>query len=301
MTPHIKYFVTDIDGTLTDGKVYMGPSGEAMKAFSIKDGYALSFLLKEADIEPVVITGRTSAIVEGRCRELGIASVSQGVTDKLPKLVEVVGEDCLGECAYFGDDVLDLACMAAVSQAGGIVGCPADAVREVRAAADYVCNQDAGDGAGREFIEWLLAPRVDENEVRSRIRQAVEHMEQMLASNPEDGVYETNDWLTVTVKRVSTDYAANRKLESHRKHVDIQWIIEGEEAIDIASVSSLSLETPYDPKEDVAFWERKASMTRVVLREGSYVVLYPKDAHMPCIAVSEPAAIRVAIGKVRVG
>ena len=300
MASDIKYFVTDIDGTLTDGKVYIGPSGEAMKAFSIKDGYALSFLLKKADIEPVVITGRTSAIVENRCHELGITSVSQGITDKLPKLIELIGEGHMGECAYFGDDVLDLACMMPIAQAGGIVGCPADAAQEVKAVAHYVCRQNAGEGAGREFIEWLLSSRVDEEEVEQRVRRAVEYMEKLIAPGLANGTYSVNDWLTVTVKHADTDCEANRRLESHRKNIDIQWVIDGMEAIGIADVSSLSVEEPYDPEKDVAFWERRPAMTKVVLKEGSYAILYPKDAHMPCIAAPKPGTIRVAIGKVRI-
>ena len=84
----INYFVTDIDGTLTDGKIYMGSSGELTKAFSVKDGYALSILLKSANITPIVITGRNSDIVTNRCKELGITLVAQGVTDKLKKLAD---------------------------------------------------------------------------------------------------------------------------------------------------------------------------------------------------------------------
>ena len=69
----IRYLVMDIDGSLTDGKIYMGPTGETMKAFSIKDGYAINFILKPAEILPVVITARTSEIVQKRCQELGIS------------------------------------------------------------------------------------------------------------------------------------------------------------------------------------------------------------------------------------
>lgn len=300
MASNIKYFVTDIDGTLTDGKVYMGPSGEAMKAFSIKDGYALSFLLKKVSIEPIVITGRTSTIVENRCRELGIASISQGVIDKLPKLIEIIGENRLGECAYFGDDVLDLACMVPIAQAGGVVGCPADAAQEVKATAHYVCERNAGDGAGREFVEWLLSPHANEKEVGRRVRQAVEYMGELIVPGLANGTYEASDWLTVTVKHVDTDHESNRKLESHRRNIDIQWVIDGEEAIGIADVAALSTEEPYDPENDVAFWKSKPNMTKVVLKKGSYAILYPKDAHMPCIATSEPDTIRVAIGKVRI-
>ena len=104
----VKYLIMDIDGTLTDGKIYMGPGGEAMKAFSVKDGYVINFILKPAGIVPIVITARKSQIVQNRCDELGIKEVYQGKLDKITMLKEIVGEENLGQCAYFGDDILDL-------------------------------------------------------------------------------------------------------------------------------------------------------------------------------------------------
>ena len=62
----IKYLVMDVDGSLTDGKIYMGPNGEAMKAFSIKDGYAFNYILKPNNIVPIILTARKSAIVQNR-------------------------------------------------------------------------------------------------------------------------------------------------------------------------------------------------------------------------------------------
>ena len=65
----IKLLVMDVDGTLTDGKIYMGSSGEVMKAFDVKDGYAIAHMLPEMGIIPVIITGRKSVIVENRARD----------------------------------------------------------------------------------------------------------------------------------------------------------------------------------------------------------------------------------------
>ena len=75
----IKLFVMDVDGTLTDGKIYMGENGEIMKAFNVKDGYAIAHMLPEMEIIPVIITGRKSKIVENRAKELGITELYQGV------------------------------------------------------------------------------------------------------------------------------------------------------------------------------------------------------------------------------
>lgn len=155
--PAIRLLFMDVDGTLTDGRVYIGEGGELFKAFDIKDGLGIHDILPALGIVPVIITGRRSAMLERRCAELGIAGLHQGVSDKLPLLREIAsgcGVDLDG-CAYIGDDVNDLPCMEAVKEAGGVVGCPADAVSEVRSVADFVSVKDGGHGAVREFIEYL--------------------------------------------------------------------------------------------------------------------------------------------------
>ena len=144
----------DVDGTLTDGKIYMGPSGEAMKAFNIKDGCGIHDLLIPAGVVPVIVTGRSSEILLNRCKELGIVAVYQGINDKVEKIKEISPN--LKNVAYIGDDINDLSCMQAVREAGGIVGCPADAVTKVKEISDYISKSNGGDGAARDFIEWLL-------------------------------------------------------------------------------------------------------------------------------------------------
>lgn len=151
----IKYLIMDVDGTLTDGKIYMSPSGELMKAFNIKDGCGIHDLLLPAAIQPVIITGRTSDIVVNRCREIGIGEIRQGIRDKIKELRSLT-ED-LSSVAYIGDDINDLTCMQIVREAGGLVGCPADAVEAVKQIADYCAPHKGGDGAVRDFIEWILA------------------------------------------------------------------------------------------------------------------------------------------------
>ena len=150
----IKYLVMDVDGTLTDGKVYMGSDGEAMKAFSIKDGYGIHDIAMKEGIIPVIITGRSSQIVLNRCAELGIREVHQGVSDKIEKLLTITSD--LTSVAYIGDDLNDLSCMIPVKEAGGIVGCPKDAVKEVAELADFIASHNGGDGAVRDFIEWIV-------------------------------------------------------------------------------------------------------------------------------------------------
>ena len=144
----------DVDGTLTDGKIYMGNDGEVMKAFSIKDGCGIHDILIPAGITPVIITGRTSKIVENRCGEIGIKEIHQGISNKIEKLLSIT--DDLSSVAYIGDDINDLSCMKPVKEAGGKIGCPADAVKKVKERADFISTKNGGDGAVREFIEWLV-------------------------------------------------------------------------------------------------------------------------------------------------
>ena len=149
----IKFLVMDVDGTLTDGKIYMGAKGELCKAFDIKDGYGIHDIAIPAGMVPVIITGRKSIIVDRRCKELGIEQVHQGISNKLEKLLEITSD--LSKVAYIGDDINDLTCMQAIIEAGGIVGCPADAVKAVIDVAHFISKKDVGDGEVREFIEML--------------------------------------------------------------------------------------------------------------------------------------------------
>ncbi len=150
----IKLLVMDVDGTLTDGRIYVGAQGELMKAFDVRDGYAIAHILPEYGIVPVIITGRSSEIVSNRAKELGIAELHQGVSDKLKMLREIAAKyDVSAEkIAYIGDDLNDLPCIRYC----GVTACPADAVSLVPEQVDYVCKHNGGRGAVREYIEWLV-------------------------------------------------------------------------------------------------------------------------------------------------
>lgn len=149
----IKALVMDVDGTLTDGKVYMGVSGEMMKAFDIKDGYMIA-RLSTYNILPIIITGRKSEILINRCKELNIYELYQGVHEKLNCLNQILQSYKLNltEVAYIGDDLNDKECI----EACGLTGCPSDAVLEIRQSVDYICNNKGGNGAVREFIEYII-------------------------------------------------------------------------------------------------------------------------------------------------
>lgn len=153
----VKVLVMDVDGTLTNGSIYVGECGEVMKVFDVKDGYAIKNILNQYNIVPIVITGRKSKIVEYRCNELGIHELYQGIDNKLcllEKLVNRMGIE-ISEVAYIGDDMNDIECMKKV----GFSGCPYDGSEAVKRISDYVCTKQGGKGAVREFIEWLINER----------------------------------------------------------------------------------------------------------------------------------------------
>lgn len=150
----VKIIVTDVDGVLTDGSVFVDKDGhEAFGKFSIYDGFGI-VMAQACGIKIVVISGRQSACTEKRCRNLGISEVYSGVENKLEKLEEVAGR--LGvsyaEMAYIGDDLLDLQVMHAV----GLAVAPKNAVQTVKDYVCYVTEAEGGRGALRELIDLVL-------------------------------------------------------------------------------------------------------------------------------------------------
>lgn len=149
----IKLLVLDVDGTLTDGKIYISPEGESMKAFHVRDGYGIANILPKIEIEPIIITGRKSNIVEQRCKELKINECYQGISNKEETLCTILEQKDISweQVAYMGDDLPDYACM----QKCGIKACPSDAVAEIKKICDFVIEEKGGEGAVRAFIEKL--------------------------------------------------------------------------------------------------------------------------------------------------
>jgi len=151
-----RMLVLDVDGVLTDGRLYYGNAGEELKAFNIKDGLGLK-LLQESGVKVAIITGRQSEIVVRRARELGIEDVVQGRDDKRQALLELCQQRKLGieECIYMGDDLPDLGAITAA----GVGMTVADASAAVRRAADWISTARGGCGAVREACEFILAAR----------------------------------------------------------------------------------------------------------------------------------------------
>ena len=156
LAPSVRMLVLDVDGVLSDGRLYYGNDGEEFKSFNIKDGLGIK-LLRDAGIRVAIITGRISSIVERRAAELGIEDVVQGREDKREALLELCRQRGLdiGDCAYMGDDLPDLGAI----DAAGLGMTVADACKELRDAADWCSAARGGDGAVREACEFILRAR----------------------------------------------------------------------------------------------------------------------------------------------
>ena len=145
--------IFDVDGVLTDGRIYIGEHGESFKAFSTLDGQGLK-LLRQGGIEPIVITGRDSPAVRRRVADLGLQHALYGVHDKLAAatpLLAGLGVDW-PEVAVIGDDWPDLPLLVRA----GFACAPANAHAEAKAAAHHVTAAAGGHGAAREFCDLLL-------------------------------------------------------------------------------------------------------------------------------------------------
>ncbi len=156
----IKLFAMDVDGTLTDGGIYMDGAGGEMKRFDVQDGQGIALLLKRG-VKVVFISGRFSAPTQRRADDLKITLCVNGVKDKLPELKRIAAE--LGvtaeETAYAGDDLPDVECI----RWAGLGIAVANARPEVIEAAGYVTRCGGGRGAVRECADMIIKINDGEN------------------------------------------------------------------------------------------------------------------------------------------
>jgi 3-deoxy-D-manno-octulosonate 8-phosphate phosphatase (KDO 8-P phosphatase) len=152
----IELLILDVDGVLTDGRLYFSARGETLKVFHVRDGHGIK-LLMSAGIVVAAFSGRRSAAVAARMRELRVHHVVQACSDKvaaLRRLTERLNIDALN-CACLVDDTPDLPLMSAVGMAGAV----ADAHPVVKSAAHWIAASNGGEGAVRELCDAVLRAR----------------------------------------------------------------------------------------------------------------------------------------------
>jgi len=149
----IRLLILDVDGVLTDGSLYFGPQGEALKVFHVRDGHGIK-MLQRAGIEVAFLSGRRSDAAYHRAKELGITRFHEGLRDKVVVLEEIMGALNIEAAAVaaIGDDLVDLPHLRRV----GLAVAVADAASEVKAAAHWVTTLPGGKGAVRELCDLLL-------------------------------------------------------------------------------------------------------------------------------------------------
>jgi 3-deoxy-D-manno-octulosonate 8-phosphate phosphatase (KDO 8-P phosphatase) len=149
----IRLMIFDVDGVLTDGRLWYGPAGEALKAFHCLDGHGMK-MLAASGVACALLSGRRSGAVAARAAELGIGHVLQGVEDKLREYDLLLGRVGLtpAQTGFMADELVDLAVLTRC----GFACSPREAPEAVRKRVHYVASSAAGFGAAREVCEFVM-------------------------------------------------------------------------------------------------------------------------------------------------
>ena len=150
---HIELLISDVDGVLTDGAIYVGNDGIELKKFNVLDGAGVA-IAKAANLKIALISGRYSLATECRAKELGILDVYNGLLNKIQAYDELKSKYSLDDAniAYIGDDLIDLPVMEKVA----LPIATANAVNEVKKASKYVTTNPGGKGAFREAVSLII-------------------------------------------------------------------------------------------------------------------------------------------------
>ena len=294
----IKLLFMDVDGTLTDGKIYMGQDGEILKAFDIKDGCGILLLLPKYHIIPVIITARTSKILSMRCKELNISELHQGVKNKLDKMNEIVSAySCnLESTAYIGDDIPDIPCMEAIKSAGGLVLCPSDAIPEIKAMSDYTSGYAAGSGAVRDCINFLI--QNSKTDVKDKIENAILFIKEGLYQKYPEGNLPNGDYFTI--QEYTTKPEMECVIESHRKHIDIQYVLEGHEKFITYISQGLTRTGEYNIKNDIEYWQNGIISSETILIPSSMIIVYNGIPHKGTIIWNNIEKVKKIVYKIKI-
>lgn len=139
----------------------------------------------------------------------------------------------------------------------------------------------------------------EKKDMDKRIKEIMDYLKAKDLDSLEVGTYkESDDWYYI-VQAYNTKAVEDCRLETHKKYVDIQWVLKGEERLDIVSPEGLEVEEAYDEEKDAAFWKAPECMMQMVLTDGGYAVLYPENAHRPGRAVDAPSPVRKIVVKVK--
>ena len=185
--------------------------------------------------------------------------------------------------------------MEEVKKAGGIVFCPDDAIAEVKSLADYISGYRAGEGAVRDCINNLI--QLKQNSV---ITERVERVVKLILDGKfwgqSDGVFE--DGIKYEIQEYTTRQAAENLIETHRHHIDIQYIIEGREKFEIYTNNCLTASGVYNVENDTEFWHGGMLASSCILNPGEIIVVYNGQPHKGAICVENPEYVKKIVCKI---
>ena len=130
--------------------------------------------------------------------------------------------------------------------------------------------------------------------------EAIQFIKNLNYADYEKGKHVVNEDFFFLIQEYVAKEADQARYETHNNYVDIQYIVEGEEGMEVAPKNTMEVSVPYNPEKDVEFYVSKEGNCKMVITAGGYAVFYPQDAHKPCIRVKEPVTIKKIVGKVRV-
>lgn len=208
----------------------------------------------------------------------------------------------LSNVAYIGDDLLDLQCMNPIKEAGGVAGCPSNAAKEVIAVCDYISQYKGGEGAVRDFVEYLIAINRDKEDssLEERCMEAVKFLSQLNAEDLSLGRHDVNEGFFYNVIEYDTTNEADKPYESHRKFVDIQFLLSGVEIMQIIDIDRLQVKNLYDSIKECTLYKSLNNTASIILRPGSVMILYPKDAHRSMSYNGTVNHVVKIVGKIRI-
>ena len=201
------------------------------------------------------------------------------------------------------ENILILTNIRKSHHAGGLIGCPANAVKSVIKICDFISEYKAGEGAVRDFVEYIMytySKSTKFKNISERINKAIEYIGKLDIENLTVGHYYVNDDFFYDVLEYQTIDDGECSFESHRRFVDIQWIVEGIERLYINDISHLLPAEEYNESKDVIHYKENDCPSSMILTKGSYAILFPKDAHKPGSVLGNKCKIKKIVGKVSI-
>lgn len=136
--------------------------------------------------------------------------------------------------------------------------------------------------------------------LQEKINEALAAIEKVNFDETELGKHIINDDVFLLVQKYMSKSADEARFETHNNYIDIQYVVEGKESVEVAPKTIMEVTEAYIPERDVEFYKDVENATKIVLTDGAYVILYPADAHKPGVAVGESAEVKKIVAKVRI-